>query len=348
MKFSKLAFFLALTALIGSARHKSDDWKPMFDGSTLNGWKANEHPESWTVKDGAITGDGPESHLFWMTEKCVNCEFKAEVKIGHMGNSGMYFRTAFGPGFPRGYEAQVNSSHSDPVRTGSLYNFVKILDVLVPDDTWYTQHIIVDGNHIQIFINDKKTVDFTDEKNTFTDGYLALQQHNAGSVVQFKNLMMRHLPPPQSQLVGTWRLNLEQSKFTDAPPKKAEIRVEDELDGIRWQSAVMTADDKKEGINYFARIQGSDYVVSGGTGFDHVSLEDIGRKHVHEAMRGVKLRKKQDDHVYHVEWKQRYTVVDRATYTVAADGQTLTIAGEKVQSDGKTAAPYTEVFSKVE
>ena len=71
---------------------------------------------------------------------------------------------------------------------------------MIPDDTWYTQHIIVEGNHIQIFINDKKTVDFTDEKNTFTDGYLALQQHNAGSVVEFKNLMMRHLPAPASPL----------------------------------------------------------------------------------------------------------------------------------------------------
>lgn len=347
MKFSKLAFFLALTAFVVSARSKSDDWKSMFDGSTLEGWKANEHPESWTVKDGAITGDGPSSHLFWMTEKCSNCEFKAEVKIGHMGNSGMYFRTAFGPGFPKGYEAQVNSSHSDPVRTGSLYNFVKIFDVLVPDDTWYTQHIIVEGNHIQIFINDKKTVDFTDEKNTFTDGYLALQQHNAGSVVQFKNLMMRHLPPPESPLSGTWKLNLEQSKFVDTPPQQYMIRVLDERDGIRWQAATVTADGKKGGVNYFARVQGQDYIVSGATGWDHISLQDVGRKHVHEIERGMKLRKKQDDHVFEVEKKLRYKVIYRSTYTVSADEKTLTMTGERAQADGKTA-PYTEVFDKVE
>ena len=203
MKFSKIAFYLAGTALVLSARHKADDWIPMFDGSSLDGWKANEHPESWTVKNGAITGDGPASHLFWMKEKCVNCEFKAEVKINHGGNSGMYFRTAFGPGFPKGYEAQVDNTHPDPVRTGSLYNFVKVFEQLIPDDTWWTQRIIVEGNHIQIFVNDRKTVDFTDEKNTFTDGLLALQQHNAGSVVEFKNLMMRHLPPPASPLEGT-------------------------------------------------------------------------------------------------------------------------------------------------
>jgi hypothetical protein len=348
MKFSKITFFLAAAAVVLSARHKADDWIPMFDGSTLDGWKANEHPESWTVKNGAITGDGPASHLFWMKEKCVNCEFKAEVKINHGGNSGMYFRTAFGPGFPRGYEAQVDNTHTDPVRTGSLYNFVKVFEQLIPDDTWWTQHIIVEGNHIQIFVNDKKTVDFTDEKNTFTDGLLALQQHNAGSVVEFKNLMIRHLPPPGSPLAGTWRMNAEQSKFADAAPKQDTIRVLDERDGIRWQSEVVTADGKKEGVNFFARVQGYDYLVSGATGYDHISIEDVGRRHMHEIERGMRLRKKLDDHVFEVETKLRYKTLDRSSYTVSADGKTLTIAGDKVQPDGKTTVPYSEVFDKVE
>src|SRR6516225_6639719 len=187
---------LALTLLLAAAASAADTdgWISMFDGKTLNGWKANENPEAWTVRDGCITGDGERSHLFWMTRECENCEFKAEVKINHGGNSGMYFRTAFGPGFPKGYEAQVNSTHSDPVRTGSLYGFVKIYDHLVPPDTWFNQHIIARGNHIIIEVNGKKVVDFVDEKNTFTEGYLALQQHNKGSVVQFKNLMMKPLP----------------------------------------------------------------------------------------------------------------------------------------------------------
>jgi hypothetical protein len=348
MKFSKIAFYLAGTALVLSARHKADDWIPMFDGSSLDGWKANEHPESWNVKNGAITGDGPASHLFWMKEKCVNCEFKAEVKINHGGNSGMYFRTAFGPGFPKGYEAQVDNTHPDPVRTGSLYNFVKVFEQLIPDDTWWTQRIIVEGNHIQIFVNDRKTVDFTDEKNTFTDGLLALQQHNAGSVVEFKNLMMRHLPPPASPLEGTWKLITEQSKFADAAPQQDTIRVLDELDGIRWQSEVVTSDGKKEGVNFFARVQGYDYMVSGATGYDHISLQDVGRRHMHEIERGMKLRKKVDEHVFEVETKLRYKTLDRSTYTVSADGKTLTIAGDKVQPDGKTTVPYSEVFNKVE
>lgn len=174
---------------------KPGKWVKMFDGKDLKGWKANGHPESWKVVNGTIVGDGPASHLFWMKQECENCEFKAQVKINHGGNSGMYFRTAFGPGFPKGYEAQVDNTHTDPKRTGSLYNFVNVTEQLIPDDTWWTQDIIADGNHIIIKVNDKTTVDFIDTKNTYTKGYCALQQHNAGSVVEYKNLMFRVLPP---------------------------------------------------------------------------------------------------------------------------------------------------------
>ena len=183
-----------ISALFLGASCFGQEWIKIFDGKTLKGWKANDSPESWSVKDGAIVGDGERSHLFYMEKECENCEFKADVKLNHGGNSGMYFRTAWGPGFPKGYEAQVNNSHSDWKRTGSLYNFENVKEQLVPDDTWWNQHIIADGNHIVIFVNEKKVVDYVDAKNTYTKGYLALQQHNKGSVVEFKNLMMKTLP----------------------------------------------------------------------------------------------------------------------------------------------------------
>ena len=54
--------------------------------------------------------------------------------------------------------------------------------------------MIANGNHIIIKVNDKVVVDYVDEKNTYQKGFLALQQHNKGSVVEFRNLMMRMLP----------------------------------------------------------------------------------------------------------------------------------------------------------
>ncbi len=142
----------------------------MFDGKTLDGWKASENPGSWKVVDGTIVGDGPVSHLFWMGRECDNCEFRAEVKLNHEGNSGMYFRTAFGTGFPKGYEAQVENTSRDPQKTGTLYNFARITAQLIQDDTWWTQHIIANGNHIIIKVNDKVVVDYIDSKNTLHQG----------------------------------------------------------------------------------------------------------------------------------------------------------------------------------
>ncbi|HEY2017937.1 MAG TPA: DUF1080 domain-containing protein [Bryobacteraceae bacterium] len=188
-----LAASVAIAADQGAPTPGKDGWISMFDGKTLDGWKANGSPESWKVVNGAIVGDGPTSHLFWMVQECGNCEFRAEVKLNHSGNSGMYVRAAFGPGFPKGYESQVENTSPDPQKTGGLYGFSKVLEQLIPDDTWWTQDVTITGNHIVIKVNGKVTTDFVDEKNTYTKGYLALQQHNPGSVVQFRNLMMRPL-----------------------------------------------------------------------------------------------------------------------------------------------------------
>jgi hypothetical protein len=190
----RVAGLLLAVCLLLPAQEAQGGWKSMFDGKTLDGWKASENDGSWSVKDAAIVGDGQRSHLFYMLEECENCEFKAQVKLNHSGNSGMYFRTAFGPGWPKGYETQVNNTSGDWRRTGSLYAISDVKEQLVPDDTWWTQHIIADGNHIVIKVNDKVVVDYVDEKNTYQKGYLALQQHNPGSVVEYKDLMMRKLP----------------------------------------------------------------------------------------------------------------------------------------------------------
>ncbi len=185
---------LIVGAAVNAGWSQEEGWKRIFDGKTLKGWKASENPESWSVEDGAIVGRGQRSHLFYMEEECENCEFKATVKINKGGNSGMYFRAQFGPGWPKGYEAQVNNSSKDWRRTGSLYGIVDIKEQLIPDDTWWTQHIIADGNHIVIKVNDKVVVDYVDEQNRYTKGYLALQQHDPQSVVYYKDIMMKKLP----------------------------------------------------------------------------------------------------------------------------------------------------------
>jgi hypothetical protein len=177
------------------AEKDKDGWITIFDGETLDGWKANERPENWTIEDGTITGRGERSHLYYMDQEFTDLEFKADVKLSKGGNSGMYFRAAWGEGWPVGYEAQVNNSGGDPVRTGSLYHLDKFFDTLVDDDTWWTQHIICKGNHIIIKVNDRVVVDFVDdtEEHGYKKGFVALQQHDASSVVHYKNLKVKPL-----------------------------------------------------------------------------------------------------------------------------------------------------------
>ncbi len=167
-------------------------WVKLFDGKTLSGWKAVDNPTAWKMENGVVIGDGDRSHLF-SPGTYTNLEFKAEVKLNHSGNSGMYFRVKMEPGWPSGYEAQVENTSPDPQRTGSLYNLHKVGEQLVQDDTWWTEHIIAIGNRIIIKINDKIVTDYVDAKNTYTSGHLAFQQHNAGSIVQYRNVVAKRL-----------------------------------------------------------------------------------------------------------------------------------------------------------
>jgi hypothetical protein len=192
------------TAVLAGDEPQEKGWVAIFNGKDLDGWEAYDRSgkqadlsKNWVVKDGVIHGSGPVSHLFSPRGDYKNFRYRAEVKIADKANSGMYFRTAKGPGFPKGYEAQVNSSHTDPLRTGTLYNFVPVRENLVPPDTWFTQEIEAVGNHIIIKVNGKKVVDFKDPKNTYKEGYFAFQQHDPGSHVQIRKVEVMELPDSQ-------------------------------------------------------------------------------------------------------------------------------------------------------
>lgn len=172
-------------------------WIRLFDGKTLSGWKTFD-PGHWTINgEGLLVGQGSRSHLF-SPRTYKNLEFKAEAKLNHEGNSGMYFRAKLMPGWPDGYESQVENTSKDPQKTGSLYNRAKMFDQLIADDTWWTQHVIAIGNRIIIKVNDKIVVDFVDEKRSFIEGHLALQQHNDGSIVNYRNVQVKPLPDDEA------------------------------------------------------------------------------------------------------------------------------------------------------
>jgi len=183
----------------GSAAEGEEKWISIFNGKDLTGWKT--HPDDkakWEVVDGMIVGTGPAGHLFSEKGNYKNFKFKVEVSISDKGNSGQYFRTKFAKAFPPGLEAQINSTGGDKVRTGSLYNVKDCLiyEQLVKPDTFFTQEVLADGDHIVIKVNGKITVDtkLTGDKAKITEGHFAIQQHDPGSKVIIKKMEIIELP----------------------------------------------------------------------------------------------------------------------------------------------------------
>lgn len=85
-----------------------------------------------------------------MNHDFTNFEFKALVMTKPGSNSGIYFHTAFQEkGFPdKGFEVQVNNSHTDWKRSGGLYDIKDTREVYVKDDVWYTEYIRLISSHI--------------------------------------------------------------------------------------------------------------------------------------------------------------------------------------------------------
>lgn len=186
---------------------KEEGFVQLWDGKSFENWKINESPETWSIRDGAIVCQGPRSHLFYMGSEAPykNFELKVDVKADKNSNGGIYFHTKYQEeGWPRaGFEAQVNNTYnSDPRKTGSLYAVQDVLRQTIPDNTWWTQHIIVEGKRVIIKVDGKVVVDYTEPENArpgrdfarvLGSGTFALQGHDPGSTVYFRNIRAKKL-----------------------------------------------------------------------------------------------------------------------------------------------------------
>lgn len=213
------------------AADSNDGWISMFNGKDLSGWKSNEEvPGVFTVEDGQLKVSGGRAHLFYVgadgAASFKSFELKLKVKTTAGSNSGVYIHTKYqDKGWPdAGYECQVNSTHTDPKKTGSLYGVINILALLdgqkepeggkhikVPlapskDDEWFDYDIKVDGKHITLKVNGEITVDFVEPEGwdpakelknmpgrKLSEGTIALQGHDPKSTVFYKDIMIKPL-----------------------------------------------------------------------------------------------------------------------------------------------------------
>jgi hypothetical protein len=180
---------------------KKNDWIKLFDGKSFTNWKASEHPNTFTIQDGMIVVFGERAHLFYTgpveDHNFKNFEFKAEVMTTPGSNSGIFIRTAYQEeGWPsKGYEIQVNNTHTDWRKTGSVYALQDVKEAPAKDNEWFTEHIIVQGNKITVMVNGKTINEYTEtDPAKLTTGTFALQGHDPKSKVFYKDIMVKLLP----------------------------------------------------------------------------------------------------------------------------------------------------------
>jgi len=208
----------AMAALAAASVVSAQDWVALQDGKTLDGWKTAERPESWVVEDGVFVSRGERSHLFYVGKVARhdfrNFEFQAEVMTSPGANSGIYVHTKWqGPGWPEaGYELQVINSNPPAEKmngyiehkmTGSIYAVRNNWQAPVADNVWFTYRIRVVGKTLQTFINDKLVCEYAEGPMPFRpkekkgrllgSGTFALQAHDPGSIVKYRNMKVRIL-----------------------------------------------------------------------------------------------------------------------------------------------------------
>ena len=208
-----LAFVVVALLFMGCAKDtsmaqkKEKGWVSIFNGKNFDGWKVStDSPGTFTIEDGTIKVAGPRAHLFYEgavgNHDFKNFAFKADVKTMPGANSGMFIHTTYlADGWPsKGYEIQVNQSHTDWRKTGSVYGVQDVKEVYVKDGEWYTEEIEVQGKRVTVKVNGKVINDYTepaeptDKLKRLSRGTVALQGHDPKSVIYYKNIMIKVLP----------------------------------------------------------------------------------------------------------------------------------------------------------
>ena len=199
-----LSVALSLTAV---AAEPEPGFTTISDGKSFAGWKmANENKDTWKLEEGAFVAHGNRNHLYYVGDEkpFTNFELKVDVKTAPGSNGGIYFHTRYQEtGWPKhGFETQVNNTHGDWKKTGSLYDVVNVKESAAKDNVWWTQHLIVQGNHVTVKIDGKTVMEYTepadykpskDFPRKISEGTFALQAHDPKSVIHYKNIRVKRL-----------------------------------------------------------------------------------------------------------------------------------------------------------
>ncbi|MBI4557001.1 MAG: DUF1080 domain-containing protein [Candidatus Hydrogenedentes bacterium] len=226
---STVSFLLPLILSSPLLAGEDDGFKPIFDGKTLEGWKA-PNMSYWSVQDGAITAESTEANpcpsnqfLVWQGGDVADFELKAKFRLAENGgNSGIQFRSKIDQdGTGIGYQADilpggpwcgaladeytgreplmVPNGHKTVVDSDGKRTCTRIgepVSLRKPGE-WNDYHIIARDHHMILKVNGRVSAEFidNDEKEFDASGILALQLRSGPPMkVQFKEILLKQLP----------------------------------------------------------------------------------------------------------------------------------------------------------
>lgn len=204
-----------------SVAEVEEGFRLLFDGTSTAGWRgfrSEAFPESgWDAVDGELRHTRGGGDIMTV-EQFANFELRLEWKISVGGNSGIFYRVS-GEGdatYETGPEMQVlddgfhNDGQSRLTAAGANYGLHPSSGGVVrPVGEWNTVRIIVDGAHVEHWLNGAKVVEYelwTDEWEALvaatkfadwpgygraTTGHIALQDH--GDVVAYRSIRIKEL-----------------------------------------------------------------------------------------------------------------------------------------------------------
>ncbi|MFO0801759.1 MAG: DUF1080 domain-containing protein [Gemmataceae bacterium] len=203
---------LLLLLPLGGIAAADDKPVSLFDGKTLAGWEGDTE-KTWRIEDGAIVGGSLETTVprneFLCTKKTYgDFELKVKFKLeGDKGkaNAGIQFRTKRIPNHHEvsGYQADMGQQYWGALYDESRRNTVlarpdpKLLAEIVKHGDWNEYVIRCEGPRVQLWLNGKQTVDYT-EKDDKIDrtGVIAVQIHGgAKAKAHYKDIRITELSP---------------------------------------------------------------------------------------------------------------------------------------------------------
>jgi hypothetical protein len=184
-----------------------EGFTPLFDGKTLQGWEGNE--KMFRVEDGAIVAGTLKEKIphneFLCTEKQFgDFELRLKVKlVGEGANAGIQFRTKRIPNHHEvsGFQADMGQGWWGALYDESRRNKIlagpskETMEKVVKQGEWNDYVIRAEGNHIQLWVNGTKTVDYTEkDEGIAPTGVIAVQIH-AGppSEASYKEIRINEL-----------------------------------------------------------------------------------------------------------------------------------------------------------